>query len=296
MFPKNLSGALLACALLAFPSVTRAQGQLTLSQAVESAWSRAVEAAESTGQARRAEAALLAARAPWAAAPALELQQRQDRTAQGRDRETDAALVVPLWLPGQRSARIGAATAETAASHAAQEAMKLRVAGQVRDAQWNYHAQLAEKAAAEAQLRTLADLARDVGRRVAAGDLARTDVLAADAEELTAQVAVASARQRVAAALSRWRALTGLNEVPSGEPAAAGLPSVVPEGHPYLKAARAGVQLAQGRLEATRLSRRESPELTIGARREVPAGGGPDSRGLGIALRIPFATQDRNQP
>lgn len=296
MFQKNLPSALLACAFLAFPALSAAQGQPTLAQAVEAAWTRAVEAAESAGQARRAEAAQGAARTPWAGAPAVEIGQRQDRSAQGRGRETEAALVVPLWLPGQRAAYIGAAGAESDAALAAAAAARLRVAGQVREAQWSHHAQQAELSAAETQLRTIADLARDVDRRLAAGDLARTDALAASAEALTAQAAVSTARQKLAASLAQWRALTGMAQLPPAEPLMAQVPPAIPEGHPSLRSARAAVQLAQGRLDAVQSARRDPPELTIGARHEAPIGGGPDSRGIGVALRIPFATGSRNQP
>lgn len=296
MLQKSFHCALLACALLAFPAFSQAQGQPTLSQAVDAAWTRAVEASESAGQSRRADAALSAARAPWAGAPAIEVGQRRDRSAQGNGRETDTALVVPLWLPGQRAARIGAAGAESDAARAAAAASRLRVAGQVREAQWSYFAQRAEVAAAEAQLKTFADLARDVDRRVTAGDLARTDALASSAEHLTAQAAVLSARQKATASLTHWRTLTGLTEVPPAEPPSVQVPAAVPEGHPQLQAARADVQLAQGRLDAVRASRRDPPELTIGARHETAVGGGPDSRGIGVALRIPFATDSRNQP
>lgn len=296
MFKKKLSSALLACALLASPAVSLAEGQPTLAQAVDAAWARAIEAAESAGQARRADAALAAAHSPWAGSPSVELGQRQDRSSQGRGRETDAALVMPLWLPGQRAARIGAAGAESEAAKSALTASRLRVAGLVREAQWNYYAQQAELAAAEAQLRTFSDLARDVDRRVTAGDLARTDALASTAEQLTAQAGVVTAKQKLAAALTQWRTLTGLTQVAPPEPSAAQVPSVVPESHPNLQAARAGTQMAQRRLDAVRSSRRDPPELTIGTRHESPVGGGPDSRGLGVAIRIPFASDSRNQP
>ena len=296
MLQKRFFSTLLACALVASPPSSLAQGQPTLGQAVNAAWTRAIEAAESAGQTRRADAALAAAQAPWPSSPAVELGQRQGRSSQGRGRETDAALVVPLWLPGQRAARIGAAGAESDFAQSATAASKLRIAGQVREAQWNYYAQQVELSAAEAQLRTFADLARDVDRRVTAGELARTDALASTAEQLTAQAGVVSARQKLAAALTQWRTLTGLNQVSPPEPTAVEVPSVVPEEHPHLQAARGGVHLAQRRLEAVRSSRRDPPELTIGARHEAPAGGGPDSRGIGVSVRIPFASDSRNPP
>lgn len=296
MFRNRIAGALLACALQT-PAVGWAQdAPATLAQAIDAAWSRAVEAAESAGHGRRADAALLAAQAPWAAAPSLQAGQRRDRSGQGNGRETEVGVTVPLWLPGQRSALVGAATAEQQAARAARDAARLKVAAQVREAQGNYYLQQAELAAAQAQLRTLSDLARDVDRRVAAGDLARTDSLVASAEQLSAQASVVTAQHWLAAALSQWRALTGLSQVAPPEAAPAQYPMGVADGHPGLAAANLAVQVAQRRLDAVESARRDAPEVTIGARHETPAGGAGSSRGIGVSLRVPFATDSRNQP
>lgn len=295
MIQKTFGHVLFAGVLLALTAPARGQAQPTLSQAFEAAWSRAIEAAESAGQARRADAALEAARAPWAAPPSVEIGQWRDRGDLARNRETDAGLVIPLWLPGQRGARIGAATAEGDAARAAVEAARLRVAAEVREAQWDFHMRRADLVAAQAQARAYADLARDVERRVAAGDLAHTDRLAASAEQLAAHANAAAAERKVAAALARWRALTGLEEVPPGE-AGAGAPAAPSGVHPYLRAAQGAARLAQARLDAARRSTRDPPELTLGARREAAASGGAESRGIGVSLRIPLATADRNQP
>lgn len=297
MIRKTFGHVLLAGVLLALTAPARGQAQPTLSQAFEAAWSRAIEAAESAGQARRADAALEAARAPWAAPPSVEIGQWRDRGDPARTRETQAGLVIPLWLPGQRGARIGAATAEGQAARAAMQAARLRVAAEVREAQWDFHMRQADLAAAQAQARAYAGLARDVQRRVAAGDLAHTDGLAAAAELLAAQANSAAAERKVAAALARWRALTGFEEVPPGEAAGDGAAAAPPEPHhPYLLAAQGAARLAQARLDAARRSTREPPELTVGARREAAAPGGAESRGIGVSLRIPLATADRNQP
>jgi outer membrane protein TolC len=283
MSRNTIAGALLACALQA-PAVGWAQdAPATLAGAVEAAWSRAVEAAESTGHGRRADAALLSAQAPWAAAPSLQAGQRRDRSGQGNGRETEVGLTVPLWLPGQRSALVDAASAEQKAARAAREVARLKVAAQVREAQGNYYLQQAELAAAQAQLRTLSDLAR-------------TDSLVASAEQLSAQASVVTAQHGLAAALSRWRALTGLSQVAPPEAAPAQYPVSVADGHAALAAANLAVQVAQRRLDAVESARRDPPEVTIGARHETPAGGAGSARGIGVSLRVPFATDSRNRP
>jgi outer membrane protein, heavy metal efflux system len=120
--------------------------------------------------------------------------------------------------------------------------------------------------------------------------------LVAAAEQLAAQAAVLTARQRVSAALSQWRALTGLSQVAVAEGGRAEYPVTVSEDHPTLRAAALAVGVAQKRLEAVHAGRRDPPEITIGARHEVPVGAGLSSRGIGVSVRVPFATDDRNQP
>lgn len=283
--------SLLAAVLLAGLG-TQSFAQTTLAEAVESAWRRASQSTEVAGQARRAEAERAAASALWSAPPALELGVTRDRQrANGTTRETEVGVALPLWLPGQRAARLGQVDAEISTASAAAEAARLRVAGTVREAAADVAMQRAEVASAHAQTRDLRTLAADVERRVAAGDLARADALAANAEYLAAATALAQANQRLQAAELNWQTLTGLKQVPE-------LPQTAPAAqaeHPALRAAAQRVELARQGLQVARTSRREAPELVVRARHES-ATGESSTRGVGVALRIPFGTASRNEP
>jgi Outer membrane efflux protein. len=65
--------------------------------------------------------------------------------------------------------------------------------------------------------------------------------------------------------------------------------------HPALRAAAHRVELARRGLQVAKTSRRDAPELVVRARHEVAAGE-PSTRGVGVALRIPFGTASRNEP
>jgi cobalt-zinc-cadmium efflux system outer membrane protein len=277
-----------------WPSFTGAQG-VSLAQAVEAAWRRAVASAEATGQVRRADADRRAALALWAAPPSLELSHRDDRWQTDRGaRETEIGVAVPLWLPGQRAARQGAAEADRAAATASVEAGRHRVAGVVREAAWEVALQQSEVALAEAQSEAAGRLADDVERRIAAGDLGRADGLAARSEQLAAATALSQARQRLQAAVLSWTALTGLTDV--ADPLTdRGSPGPADE-HPALRAARLHVEGARRRLESVRVSRSSPPELTASVRQEVPGRGDPTTNSLGLGIRVPFGTPDRNEP
>lgn len=288
--------ALAGCAAQAL-----AQTPATLADAVEAAWQRTAASAEAAGQLRQAQAERDASFAPWAAAPSLELGAARNRQrASGASREAEIGLSLPLWLPGQRGARLTQVQAQSELAQAWTVAARLRVAGEVREAWAELGMLAAEVSAAQEPFNAFEALARDVGRRVAAGDLARADLLAAEAERLAAGAALAQARQRQRAAELHWQALTGLPPPLSAQapapapphPAQAPVPALP---HPALRLAAVKVEAARQRVSMARLSRRDAPELLLRARQEV-ATGEPTTQGWGVALRIPWATVERNAP
>ena len=289
---------------LAQPSLSSppavASGFVTLAVATDAAWQRAVEASETQGQRQRADAERVAASSLWAAPPALLFGWRDDRwQTNAGNREAEIALAWPLWLPGQRDARGAAAESAVELAKLAQQAARLRSAGEVREAAWTLIALQAELAQAEAQARALRDLADDVDRRVRAGDLARADALAARAELMTASAREAEARQRLFEARSHWAVLTGLEALPGvQEPGAEPPPAASADMalHPELRLAAQATELARRRVEVARSSRRDPPEIAVGLRQEVPARGELTQNSIGIGLRLPFGTDDRNQP
>lgn len=282
-----------------FPSSAAPDG-VTLAQAFEAAWLRAVQSRESDAQSRRARAEQAAAGSLWAAPPAIEVNHLDDRAhSNAGRRETEVGLVWPLWLPGQRDARTAAAEAESKLADAGTQAARLRLAGQVRESAWRLSSTQAEAASVAAQARYLQGVSGDVQRRVRAGDLARADALAARAELLEAQSAQGDADQRWQAARAQWRTLTGLEAPPQVQPpssaslADAALPG---EEHPELRVAAQSVERARKRLDSVNLSRRDPPELSVKYREESPGYGEAAQRGIGIGLRIPFGTESRNAP
>ncbi len=295
-----LFGAVPATAQPGPPIPSSSTRGVTLTRAFEAAWLRAVQARESDAQSRRARAEQTAAGSLWAAPPAIELNHLNDRlhSNAGR-RETEVGFVWPLWLPGQRDARVAAADAESKLADAGIQAARLRVAGQVREAVWKLSAAQAEVTSVAAQTRYLQGIADDVQRRVQAGDLARADALAARAELLEARSAQSEADQRWLAARAQWRALTGLEALPDVQPppeaGSADAPAPVEE-HPELRMAAQAVERARKRLDSVNLSRRDPPELSLKYREESPGYGEAAQRGIGIGLRIPFGTDSRNAP
>ena len=262
--------------------------------AAQAAWLRSVQSRSAEGRLDHARAGQSVAASPWAAPPALELGHRTDRLndSLGR-RESEIGVAWPLWLPGQRVARGNAADAELGAAESSRLAERLRSAGDVREAAWSLQAVQAERAAAKARAATLSALTADVERRVKAGDLARADALAVRAESLAADAEVAASQGRLDAARVRWRALTGVE--PLLDPSEASVNGTAPE-HPELALALLEIERARKRLDLNRVSRRDPPELLLRYRQDTAGAGAALQNSVGVALRIPFGTDDRNLP
>lgn len=293
-----LAASALACGAQAAPSIAAlAAARPSLAQAVEAAWQRSAEAAQSLGQQRQARAEQAVAGSWLAAPPALQLAHREGRgSAADGQRETEAGVALPLWRFGARATAGQAAQAELAWSAAAEQAARLQLAGQLREALGQLHGLQAELRLAGLQSELLGRLADDVDRRVRAGDLAPADALAARAEWLASQAEQAEAEQKLGAQQAQWRLLTGLAVAAQPEPPPAGTDIDLDDAHPELQLAARAVERAQRKLALAQARRGDGPELGLHLRQERPGAGNPVQHSAGVALRLPFGTATHAQP
>ncbi|BDR09408.1 TolC family protein [Comamonas thiooxydans] len=270
----------------------------TLASAVEAAWSRAVASAEAAGISRQAIAEQKASSTLWAAPPSVELSHRNDRLQNNNGvRETEVALAVPIWLPGQKSAKQLAADSLSSLSLAAEAEGKLRIAEIVRELHWQIAELQASQTLSKQQTSIFAAIASDVDKRVKAGDLAKADALAAQGELLSAQAAESQAETQLNAAKRQWTALTGLAQTPDAT--LSNVESASPrklDKHPEILRVEQQVDLAQKRLNLVLKSNRSAPELITKLRQDLPGRSQGSAYSLGLAVRIPFGTDDRNAP
>lgn len=295
-----LAASALGCVAQAQPASTTAASAAprpTLAQAVEAAWQRSVEATQVHGRQRQARADQAVAGSWLAAPPALQLSQREGRgNAADGQRETEVGIALPLWRLGARATAGQAAQAELDWSAAAEQAARLHVAGQVREALGQWTALEAEQRLAALQCDLLGRLAEDVDRRVQAGDLAPADAMAARAEWLASQALAADAQQKLRAQQAQWQLLTGLAVSPQARPAATAATFDLSDAHPELQLAARAVERAQRKLALTQAQRGDGPELGVNLRQERPGQGNPTQNSVGVALRLPFGTQAHAQP
>jgi outer membrane protein TolC len=236
---------------------------------------------------------------------------RRDRPDRDLGRnEVEFEVGLPLWLPGQRALRQQLAGDEGAGREAALVDARLQVAGRVREALWTLAFARLDETAAQRRIATVDRLVADVERRVAAGVLARTDLLLARAEAAAARSLLIDARTRVEQAMLGWQALAGDRVLPVSwvEAERASPPGRNTSGyaevdrnsgiaaHPSMAAALGEVDFARSRLKLASESTRDPPELGLQHRSDRDVTGADYRNSVRVALRVPLATEARNRP
>jgi len=267
-----------------------------LHDALQLAWrvnpqAQALEARRNEVLARRGTAAALL---PYA--PAASASYRSDQlTGNAGQREFDAELGLPLWLPHEQATRLGLVDAEQAELDAAAAALRLAIAGELRDALWAAALAENETQLARERLQAAAALEQDVARRVDAGYLATTDLLLAQGETLTARGALLDREAQLAQARRSYALLSGGADLPAASTEAT-RETPPPESHPALRAAHSVIVLATARVRVAAKAQRENPELALFARNERAGAADPYSNSVGVKVRLPLDSAAYRQP
>lgn len=270
---------------------------LTLRELVDRAWERASRARSAEGRQHEAAVRGLEAESPFAGAPAVTLSSRDDRFAGSGigAREHVATLSAPVWLPGQRVARGALAQADAALADATVWALRLALAGEVREQLWILAGAEAEVRLAASRAESSAALQADVQRRVEGGELARADALLAQQDALAAQALAQDAELRRNGAALRLELLIGV-QPPQVLPEKTNASSIPLDSHPEIVVARLTRESAERRARLVNLSHRDPPEVGVGYRWDQPNASLPAGRTIGLLVRIPLAIDARNLP
>lgn len=268
----------------------------SLRTVLDQAWENSPQA--QTLEARRAEsdAQTVAANSLLPGAPAVILGHRGDQlNSNAGKREWEAGIAMPIWLPGQRDARQRQAQAGKDGLEANIRALRLKLAGELREAIWQVRQAEAQTQLDEERALTAKKLAEDVAKRVLAGELAKTDLNLAQNEWRTAQAAVLHSRNRQRQAQQAYATLTGMTALPDDVPEVAQA-KPLPDDHPVLEEARQAIEVAQAQVRVATNSRRDSPEVELSTRRERGNLNDPYASTVAISLRLPLSTDARNLP
>lgn len=272
-----------------------ARGGLAL--ALEQAWrlhpeAAATEAREAEARANRDMAAGLTPEPG-----SVSIGSRNDRFNRNVGmQEYEVELAAPLWLPGQKAAREAAADSRIDDASARRAALRVELAGELREAWWAVATARNAGALAARRLDTARALEVDVRRLYAVGELslidanlARGEVHAANAELIETKAALLQAELALRT-LTGTAAPTDMVEETLASRGIQDAALAAPETHPVLAAAAAAARSARANVTVADESRRAAPELALRVVRERGHFPEPYSNTIGIQLKIPFSS------
>jgi len=259
---------------------------ITWASLVEAAFARTAAGAdtEAASTAASAQTALAGRRVPGTFE--VDGSVRQDVIGSGQGyREVEAGVTTSLWRRGEREG-LRSQSADLMALAARQSDLaKLEVAGQVRAAWWSYERATAEVGVLAEQVRLNQDLARNIERLVAAGEMAKLDLLQAQAAngEVVSRLALAESAKAQARA-----ALEGLiGSVPSAMPIEA--PGALDvDNHPSVVALRAEAETLDKQARLVRLQAGPAWRVGLDVRAERGLSGDNTLTSTGVRVARPF--------
>ncbi len=286
-----------AIGLLLLLFTSTGAGAASLGEAVSNALVLAAEQARiaairGEGDAVRRQAGSLVAQDPALRATYLSDRLTDDTGAY----EWEAMLDVPLWMPGQRTARRGVATALDGQAEGLERLLRWEMTGRVRETVWEVALAQGGLRQAEQALASAEALAATVDKRFAAGELARVDLLVARQETLDRAAERQSAQREVDAALTRYRHLTGQSRLPDTLVETVADLEALPTDHPLLDEADSALALARAERTQTQRDRVGNPILSFGGQTVRDARGVDSTEAMQLEVSIPFGLASQSAP
>lgn len=234
---------------------------------------------------------------PLAAAPTVNVKYQTDRI--GSDlgyREWEGGVEMPLWLPGQADTFAREAEQQRTVSDAMEAARLLEVAGEVRERLWSAALARGDAEQARSARDTAQELFDDIQRRVAAGELPRSDSLLAEKDLLHREEDLQQALNRANQAARLFTRYTGI-DVPTSPPVETpeAAETVDPQ-HPLLQRLQREVERARAHRDRVSKQQHGGPNLWLGGKSMRAQAGDDYDSAVGIELSIPFGSAAHAAP
>jgi outer membrane protein TolC len=284
-------------AILAVASPCRVVAGASLAEMVQAAVDRQPDQGVAAAERDIATALQVKANQLLAADPAFNIKYQTDAVGSGNGyREWEGGVDLPLWWPGQSQTHRREAERTLAVSDAMREATVLAIAGEVRERLWAVGLAGGERDQARSALTVARELAHDVQRRVAAGELPRSDRVLAEQELLLREDALQQAETRLEAARRLFASYTGLEPPgdPLPEPRASG--TGVGSHHPRLRLVDASVERAKAHRDRVGAERRRGPNLWLGAKTQRPDSRLDYDSSVGVEVSLPLGSRAHAAP
>ena len=269
----------------------------SLAGAVEQAWRQHPQAAGLSARDAQAQAARELAGGLTPEPASVSLGYLTDRPGRNLGKqEWELELAAPLWLPGQKDAYTAEADGRVGEAAARRAAIKLALAGEVREAWWSLAAARSTAALARKRLETARALDSDVQRRFKVGELSRMDANLAQSEVLDAEAQQIGSEAALAQQEQVFRLLSGASapaELAAETPAPGSIgpgSSAATEPHPQVALAAATARSARARLKLADETRRAAPEVSVRLIYERGDFAESYANSVGVRLKFPFSS------
>jgi len=212
-------------------------------------------------------------------------------------REWRTEISSPLWNRGQRNQKMRAADISGKKWQADKNAIRLNLAGNLREAVWLVAETKAVVRVAQQRVDNAEQLERDVARRVAAGELARADLLLAQSDTLAARNLLDDGRQQLIEAQQSLLVLTGQDSLPVNMEENKYVPITLEallENHPLIVAAQQSSAFEQTELGVVRTSKAQ-PSAALGMTRERDDYDAEQRTTMDLTLTLPLGAESRNR-
>ncbi len=262
---------------------------ITLHEVVEKTYQRNPQIEVMQARLKHVDALSLSAQSLLSGDPSFSVSHYNDLIIDNNgSQEWEVGMDLPLWLPGQKAARQKSVEQQRSLVNASEPALKLQLAGIVREMLWNIELTKNQMVVAEQEWEVVKKLEQDVNKRVELGDLARSDLILTQQESLSKEAAWRKARQEYRHAQHRYDMITGLGIVPTNFEETANDDLTISMDHPALKEAHERVSQSTAQRDQVMLEKRGNPSLFVGSRHERGNSDEDFADAFGLSFSMPF--------
>ena len=270
---------------------------LSLHDVVEKTYQRNPQLEVMQARLKHVDALGIRSQSLWASDPSFSINHYND-VVTGSDglQEWEIGMQLPIWLPGQKEARQKTVEQNRSIITASEPALKLEIAGVVRELLWSIALTKNRMSVAEQEWNVVKKLEKDVNKRVELGDLAQSDMILAQQESLSKEAAWRIADQEYRHAQHRYDMITGLNALPANFEEITTNDLSISFDHPSLKESNEKVNYSAAQRDQVMLEKSGNPSLFVGTRHERGTSNDGFDNAIGLSLSIPLGLTSHTTP
>ena len=204
---------------------------------------------------------------------------------------------VPIWLPGQRSAKESIADNLGLQADSEKQRLAWEVTGEVLERAWSLRIAETDLKQSMKQWAAARALVQDIRHRYEVGELSRNDLLLAQQDLIDAESTYQDAVNSLQNARLGWRNYTGSDELPEDlESYSRKTANTDIVQHPRIAAALSRTRTARARAADTRAQRRAAPVISLFTKRDRGDRDVEYTDSVGVGFSLPLGTRAHAAP